>query len=56
MVGGVLEDSIRRVYGLCERSGGIRGFSCSIYWELSADELKTVGNYDSVVSDFKIVK
>ena len=30
LIGGIMEDSLRRVYGLC--NNGINGYSCSVYW------------------------
>ena len=52
-IGGVLEDSIEKVYGIA-RDDGIRGYSCSVYWIPSEEELGGFQNYNSLKGDFKI--
>ena len=57
LVGGILEDSLYAVYGLCEgklNSAGISGYSCSIFWFPTDEELKSFTDFDSLVSDFRI--
>ena len=44
LVGGILTDSIERAYGIADRNG-IPGYSCSIYWLLSKEEIKQITNY-----------
>lgn len=52
LIGGILEDSIQRVYGLCDK--GIRGFSCSIFYFGDEDFLNPMIDYSSIVGDFEI--
>ncbi|MDO9304596.1 MAG: hypothetical protein Q7T77_04665 [Sulfuricurvum sp.] len=41
-IGGVLEDSLSRVYGICHDRGGITGYSCSVYWVPTKDEMDNI--------------
>ena len=41
LMGGVLSDSVRKVYGICS-GGGLPGYSCSIYWVPTEKELKEI--------------
>lgn len=41
-IGGVLEDSLYRVYGICHDRGGITGYSCSVYWVLTKEEMDNI--------------
>jgi hypothetical protein len=45
LVGGIMEDSIIRVHGICEN--GIRGFSCSVFFIPSKEYLDSIMDYDS---------
>ncbi len=40
LMGGILEDSLRKVYGIC--NNGIPGFSCSIFWIPTLSELEEI--------------
>lgn len=52
LIGGILEDSIQRVYGICENE--IRGFSCSVFFIPNQEHLDSIMDYSSIVGDFKI--
>lgn len=55
LIGGILEDSIMRVHGICEN--GLRGFSCSVYFTTDAEYLKSILDYENKIigfDDFKI--
>lgn len=52
LIGGILEDSIQRVYGLCDK--GIRGFSCSVFFFSGSDFLNPMIDYGSISGDFEI--
>lgn len=52
LIGGILEDSIQIVYGVCE-GGGLSGFSCSVHFLPSSDTLQELTNYKSLVNPFK---
>ena len=54
LIGGILEDSVKRVYGLCDN--GIRGFSCSVFYYGDEDFLNPMIDYSSIVGDFNIKK
>jgi len=41
-IGGVLEDSLYRVYGVCSDRGGITGYSCSVYWVPTKEEMEAI--------------
>lgn len=41
-IGGVLEDSLYRVYGVCSDRGGITGYSCSVYWVPIKEEMEAI--------------
>lgn len=41
-IGGVLEDSLYRVYGICHDRGGITGYSCSVYWVPTKEEMEAI--------------
>lgn len=41
-IGGVLEDSLCRVYGICHDRGGITGYSCSVYWVPTKEEMEAI--------------
>lgn len=41
-IGGVLEDSLCRVYGICHDRGGITGYSCSVYWVPTKEEIEAI--------------
>lgn len=51
-IGGILEDSIIRVYGLAEPT--IRGFHCSVFFIPSEEHLKSIMNYDSIEAGLSI--
>ena len=50
LIGGILEDSIVRVYGVCEN--GIRGFSCSVFYACDSEYLKSVLDYENKIIGF----
>lgn len=55
LIGGILEDSIVRVHGVCKN--GLTGFSCSIYFTTDAEYLKSILDYENKIigfDDFKI--
>jgi len=52
LIGGIMEDSIKRVHGICEN--GIRGFSCSVFFIPSKEYLDSIMNYGSILGNFKI--
>lgn len=52
LIGGILEDSIQRVHGICEN--GIRGFSCSVFFIPSKEYLDSIMDYGSILGDFQI--
>ena len=54
LIGGILEDSIVRVHGVCKN--GIRGFSCSVFFIPSKEYLDSIMNYGSFNSDLIIKK
>lgn len=54
LVGGIMEDSIVRVHGICEN--GIRGFSCSIFFIPSKEYLDSIMDYDSFNGELIIKK
>lgn len=41
-IGGVLEDSLYRVYGICHDRGGITGYSCSVYWVPTKEDMDAI--------------
>jgi len=45
LIGGVLEDSIRIVYGIGD--GGVRGYSCSVFFLPSAEIVSDFINYEN---------
>ena len=51
-IGGILEDSIKIVYGTSEPT--IRGFSCSVFFIPSEEVLATLTDYDSASGALKI--
>jgi len=51
LIGGIMADSIKRVYGICEN--GIRGFSCSIFFIPSKAYLDSIMDYGCIPGDFK---
>ena len=52
LIGGILEDSIVRVHGVCEK--GIRGFSCSVFFIPSKEYLDSIMNHGSFNGDLII--
>lgn len=52
LIGGIMEDFIKRVHGICEN--GIRGFSCSIFFVPSKVYLDSIMDYGCIISDFAI--
>lgn len=50
-IGGIMEDSIKRVYGIS--SNGIRGFSCSVFFIPNQEHLDSIMNYQSIIGEFK---
>ena len=54
LVGGIMEDSIIRVHGICEN--GIRGFSCSVFFIPSKEYLESIMDYDSFNGELIIKK
>lgn len=54
LVGGIMEDSIIRVHGVCEN--GIRGFSCSVFFIPSKEYLDSIMDYDSFNGELMIKK
>ncbi len=52
LIGGIMEDSIKRVHSICEN--GIRGFSCSVFFIPSKAYLDSIMDYGSIFGDFKI--
>ena len=52
LIGGVLADSIRIVYGI--GNGGIDGYYCSIFFLPTEETLKEITNYNSLIGDFPI--
>lgn len=52
VIGGIMEDSIKIVHGICEN--GIRGFSCSVFFIPSKEYLDSIMDYSSIVGDFKM--
>ena len=52
LIGGILEDSIVRVHGVCEN--GLRGFSCSIFFIPSKEYLDSIMNYGALTGDLII--
>lgn len=54
LVGGIMEDSIIRVHGICEN--GIRGFSCSVFFIPSKEYLDSIMDYKSFDSELIIKK
>ena len=52
LVGGIMEDSIIRVHGICEN--GIRGFSCSVFFIPSKEYLDSFMNYGALTGDLII--
>ena len=54
LIGGIMEDSIKRVHGICEN--GIRGFSCSIFFIPSKKYLDSIMNYGALTGDLIIKK
>lgn len=63
-IGGVLEDSLSRVYGVCHDRGGITGYSCSVYWIPTKDEMESItvdmskvhGDFDVKTSNIEELK
>ena len=54
LIGGILEDSLYAVYGLCQ-DRGIGGYSCSIFWLPTDGELsEIVADKTKLHGDFKI--
>ena len=51
-IGGILEDSIKIVYGIAEPT--IRGYSCSVFFIPSDEVLATLTDYDSASGALKI--
>ena len=51
-IGGILEDSIKIVYGISEPT--IRGYSCSVFFIPSDEVIATLTDYDSVSGALKI--
>ena len=54
LIGGILEDSIVRVHGVCKN--GIRGFSCSVFFIPSKEYLDSIMNHGSFNGDLIIKK
>ena len=54
LIGGILEDSIIRVHGVCDN--GLRGFSCSIFFIPSKEYLDSIMNHGSFNGDLIIKK
>ena len=54
LIGGILEDSIVRVHGVCDN--GLRGFSCSIFFIPSKEYLDSIMNHGSFNGDLIIKK
>jgi len=54
LIGGIMEDSIKRVHGICEN--GIRGFSCSIFFIPSKEYLESIMDYGSILGELIIKK
>ena len=54
LIGGILEDSIIRVHGVCDN--GLRGFSCSVFFIPSKEYLDSIMNYGSFNGDLIIKK
>ena len=54
LIGGILEDSIVIVHGVCEN--GLRGFSCSIFFIPSKEYLDSIMNHGSFNGDLIIKK
>ena len=52
LIGGILEDSIVRVHGVCKN--GIRGFSCSVFFIPSKEYLDSIMNYGDLTGDLII--
>ena len=52
LIGGILEDSIVRVHGVCDN--GLRGFSCSIYFTTDAEYLKSLLDYENKIIGFDV--
>lgn len=54
LIGGIMEDSIIRVHGICEN--GIKGFSCSVFFIPSKEYLDSIMDYDSFNGELIIKK
>ena len=53
-IGGVLEDSLRVVYGLGMGNRGIGGYSCSVFFLHDEKAIKEITNYRSLRGDFRV--
>lgn len=53
LIGGILEDSIQKVYGIAG-ANGLDGYSCSVYWLLTDNEINSFINYKALKGDFLI--